>query len=92
MITDYRSYSSRRSVQLSTVHIKCTSALKESPEPRPLPLPRPLMFSESARGFNNLIDEYLSMWSPLVPPVLKVDAHGAHVRGTKESWGDQKAG
>ena len=25
-------------------------------------------------------------------PVLKVDAHGAHVRGTKESWGDQKAG
>ena len=25
-------------------------------------------------------------------PVLKVDAHGAHVRETKESWGDQKAG
>ena len=25
-------------------------------------------------------------------PVLKVDSHGAHVRGTKESWGDQKAG
>ena len=25
-------------------------------------------------------------------PVLKVDAHGAHVRGTKESWGDRKAG
>ena len=25
-------------------------------------------------------------------PVLKVDAHGAHVRGTKESWGDPKAG
>ena len=29
-----------------------------------------------------------SRWAP----VLKVDAHGAHVRGTKESWGDQKAG
>ena len=25
-------------------------------------------------------------------PVLKVDAHGAHVRRTKESWEDQKAG
>ena len=25
-------------------------------------------------------------------PVLKVYAHGAHVRGTKASWGDQKAG
>ena len=25
-------------------------------------------------------------------PVLKVCAHGAHVRGTKASWGDQKAG
>ena len=25
-------------------------------------------------------------------PVLKVVAHGAHVRGTKESWGDPKAG
>ena len=25
-------------------------------------------------------------------PVLKVDAHSAHVRGTEESWGDQKAG
>ena len=23
-------------------------------------------------------------------PVLKVDAHGAHVRRTKESWEDQK--
>ena len=28
----------------------------------------------------------------LVSPVLKVDAHGAHVRRTKESWEDQKAG
>ena len=28
----------------------------------------------------------------LLLPVLKVDAHGAHVRGTKKSWGDQKAG
>ena len=25
-------------------------------------------------------------------PVLKVDAHGAHVQRTKESWEDQKAG
>ena len=25
------------------------------------------------------------------PPVLKVCAHGAHVRGTKASWRDQKA-
>ena len=24
-------------------------------------------------------------------PVLKIDAHGAHVRGTKQVWGDQKA-
>ena len=24
-------------------------------------------------------------------PVLKIDAHGAHVRRTKESWEDQKA-
>ena len=32
-------------------------------------------------------------WSWVGPdPVLKVNAHGAHVRGTKESWGDQKAG
>ena len=28
----------------------------------------------------------------LLLPVLKVDAHGAHVRGTKENWGHQKAG
>ena len=27
-----------------------------------------------------------------VHPVLKIDAHGAHVRRTKESWEDQKAG
>ena len=25
-------------------------------------------------------------------PVLKIDAHGAHVRGTKQVWGDQRAG
>ena len=25
-----------------------------------------------------------------VGPVLEFDAHGAHVRGTKASWGDQK--
>ena len=25
-------------------------------------------------------------------PVLEIDAHGAHVRRTKESWEDQKAG
>ena len=24
-------------------------------------------------------------------PVLKVYAHGAHVQGTKQVWGDQKA-
>ena len=29
---------------------------------------------------------------PPPAPVLKVNAHGAHVRGTKASWGDQKAG
>ena len=31
-------------------------------------------------------------WEKMQPPVLKVDAHGAHVRRTKESWEDQKAG
>ena len=27
-----------------------------------------------------------------ITPVLEIDAHGAHVRRTKESWEDQKAG
>ena len=27
-----------------------------------------------------------------ITPVLNVYAHGAHVRGTKASWGNQKAG
>ena len=29
---------------------------------------------------------------PPFGPVLEIDAHGAHVRRTKESWEDQKAG
>ena len=32
-----------------------------------------------------------SMEQTPFPSVLKVYAHGAHVRGTKASWGDQKA-
>ena len=34
----------------------------------------------------------LNLYTESAAPVLKVDAHGAHMRGTKESWGDQKAG
>ena len=30
--------------------------------------------------------------STALAPVLKVYPHAAHVRGTKASWGDQKAG
>ena len=33
-----------------------------------------------------------SGWRKLMVPVLEIDAHGAHVRRTKESWEDQKAG
>ena len=39
-------------------------------------------------GLNITVQLYRTGYSP----VLKVDAHDAHVRGTKESWGDQKAG
>ena len=38
------------------------------------------------------VAELSSLSSGAKFPVLKVYAHGAHVRGTKASWGDQKAG
>ena len=31
-------------------------------------------------------------YASVIIPVLEIDAHGAHVRRTKESWEDQKAG
>ena len=46
----------------------------------------------------NLIDVKLacgddnSRLVEVVNPVLKVCAHDAHVQGTKQVWGDQKAG
>ena len=35
---------------------------------------------------NNNFDGHLESY-----PVLKIAAHGAHVRGTKAIWGDQRA-
>ena len=41
--------------------------------------------------FFNYLLAFHSHITPIYP-VLKIDAHGAHVRRTKESWEDQKAG
>ena len=41
---------------------------------------------------NNLVNRHQEVGLGQTPPVREIDAHGAHVRRTKESWEDQKAG
>ena len=62
----------------------------------------PIRFSEAIHStifkenrssiFLSHLIKFICKQGMILYPVLEIDAHGAHVRRTKESWDDQKAG
>ena len=81
-----------RSVDEILVHLVGTSGDLQLPSSLVVPKPAPsgALVLDGMRENHTLIFIIFSItW---YVRALKVDAHGAHVRGTKESWGYQKAG